>query len=116
MLICLSVQNHTYRVARGADILAGHALPPGQSDLAELFGGVSGDDVDKFARCSWRPGPGGVPLLEDCSRRVVGRVLQKHPFGDHIGFLLDPIGVDVASTSAGLTYQQVGDLDAGHPA
>ncbi len=116
MLICLSVHNHTYRVARHADMLAVHALGPGQRDLAELFGGVSGDDVDKFARCSWRPGPGDVPLLKDCSRRIVGRVLRQHPFGDHIGFLLDPTGIEVTSTGAGLSYQQVEDLDAGHPA
>lgn len=116
MLICLSVQNHTYRVARRADMLAVHVLGPGQRDLAELFGGVSGDDVDKFARCSWRLGPGDVPLLEDCPRRIVGRVLRQDPFGDHVAFLLDPTDIEVTSTGAGLSYEEVEDLEAGHPA
>jgi len=116
MLVCLSVQNHTYRVARNADMLVVHVVGAGQRDLAELFGEVSGDDVDKFARCSWRLGPGGVPLLEDCPRRIVGRVLRRYRFGDHVGFLLDPIGIEVTSTGAGLSYEEVEDLEAGHPA
>lgn len=116
MLICLSVQNHTYRVAKHAHVLAVHALGPGQRGLAELFGGVSGDDVDKFTHCSWRPGPGDVPLLEDCTRRIVGRVLRQDPFGDHVGFLLDPTGIEVTNTGAGLSYEEVNDLEAGHPA
>lgn len=116
MLICLSVQNHTYRVARRADMLAVHVLGQDQRDLAKLFGEASGDDVDKFGRCSWRLGPGDVPLIEDCPRRIVGRVLRQDPFGDHVGFLLDPIELEVTSTDAGLSYRQVGDLDAGHRA
>lgn len=116
MLVCLSVQNHTYRVARNADMLVVHVIGPDQRDLAELFGGVSGDDVDKFTRCSWRLGPGDVPLLEDCPRRIVGRVLRRTLFGDHVGFLLDPTGIDVTSSGAGLSYEEVEDLEAGHSA
>jgi flavin reductase (DIM6/NTAB) family NADH-FMN oxidoreductase RutF len=116
MLVCLSVQNHTYRVARNADTLAVHVLDPGQRDLAELFGTLSGDEIDKFARCSWRPGPSDVPLLDECPRRIVGRVLRRDPVGDHVGFLLDPTGIEVTGTGAGLSYEDVDDLQAGHPA
>src|SRR4051812_38755411 len=65
-LACLSKANRTYRVARGADALAVHFVPAGADGLAELFGGQTGDEVDKFSRCRWHPGPGGVPLLDDC--------------------------------------------------
>jgi flavin reductase (DIM6/NTAB) family NADH-FMN oxidoreductase RutF len=61
--------------------------------LAELFGGETGDDVDKFAGCRWREGPGGVPMLEDCSRWFVGEVVEQLPTEDHIGFLLAPVAV-----------------------
>lgn len=116
MLVCLSVQNHTYRVAKNADVLAVHVLDPAQRDLAELFGGASGDDTDKFARCSWRTGPSGVPLLGGSSRRIVGRVLERVPFGDHVGFLLDPMGVEVHDTGDALTLHEVEDLEPGHQA
>ena len=116
LLVCLSVQNRTYDVARHAPMLAVHLLPPSRHELAELFGGETGDEVDKFSRCCWRPGPGGVPLLEDCDRRMVGRVIDRHPLGDHVGFLLEPVAVDTADTDPGLTLEQVRDVDAGHPA
>lgn len=116
MLVCLSVKNHTYRVARRASVLAVHVLDPAQHELADLFGGRSGDDTDKFARCTWHAGPGGVPVLDDCPRRVVGRVLRRDPFGDHVGFLLEPTDIEVDDVGEGLSYEEVEDLEPGHPA
>ena len=116
MLVCLSVANHTYRVAEHADVLGVHLLEPDRRDLAELFGARTGDEVDKFDRCAWTAGPAGVPLLVDCERRFVGDVLEKHRFGDHVGFLLEPVDVEAYDGGRGLTFGQVEDMDAGHPA
>ena len=102
MLVCLSVKNRTHRVALGADVLAVHVLDPDDGALAELFGGETGDDVDKFARVEWSPGTDGVPLLEECRRRFVGRVLDRFELGDHTGFLLDPI--EATSGATGLPW------------
>ena len=116
MLVCLSVANRTYRVARHTDLLAVHLLDPARRDLAELFGGTTGDDVDKFARCRWTRGPEGVPLLEDCPRRFVGRIVDRHGLGDHVGFLLDPLRVEAYGGGPALGYEQVEDLEPGHTA
>jgi flavin reductase (DIM6/NTAB) family NADH-FMN oxidoreductase RutF len=116
MLVCLSTANHTYAVARGASVLAVHILAPEQHDLAELFGSESGDDVDKFDQCRWRPGPHGVPLLEDCPRFMVGEVLWQHSFGDHMGFLLEPVELEASSDAEGITFDDVEDIEPGHPA
>lgn len=116
ILVCLSVQNHTYRVASDASLLAVHVLGQHQVALAELFGAVTGDDTDKLSHCSWHAGPSGVPLLDDCSRRLVGRVLQRVPFGDHVGFLLEPVEVEARGTAPALSLEQVDDLDPGHQA
>jgi flavin reductase (DIM6/NTAB) family NADH-FMN oxidoreductase RutF len=120
-LVCLSQNNHTYRVATHADILAVHGLDVTQRDLAALFGTRTGDEVDKFARCSWRPGPSGVPILDDCPRRFVGEVLDRFPLGNHTGFLLapaEPSSAEAVGDPAGraLMFSDVADLDAGHPA
>ena len=48
-LVCLSRRNRTYRVARRTDLLGVHFVPSEAADLAELFGGATGDEVDKFA-------------------------------------------------------------------
>ncbi|HWT90674.1 MAG TPA: flavin reductase family protein, partial [Solirubrobacterales bacterium] len=90
-LACLSDKNYTCRVARKAEALAVHFVPASAGELAELFGGKSGDEVDKFARCEWREGPAGLPILSECDNWFAGRILARHELGDHIGFLLDPI-------------------------
>ena len=116
MLVCLSVRNHTHRVAQRADLLAVHVLDPDEGPLAELFGGETGDDVDKFARVGWSEGPGGVPLLDECPRRMLGAVLDRFELGDHTGFLLEPVAVDGHGAGPAMGYQQVDDLEPGHEA
>lgn len=114
MLVCLSTTNHTYQIARKAAALGVHILEPEQRGLAALFGAETGDDVDKFARCRWTPGAAGAPLLDDCPRRFAGRVLEQYPFGDHVGFLLDPTDLHVNDTGPGVSFKQVEDIAPGH--
>lgn len=116
LLVCVSVNNHTSRVAARASMLAVHALAATQRDLAELFGSTTGDEVDKFAKCSWKPGPHGLPVLTDCPRWLVGRVLERIPLGDHVGHLLEPVESRGQTEFSALTYQQLRQLVPGHPA
>jgi flavin reductase (DIM6/NTAB) family NADH-FMN oxidoreductase RutF len=115
-LVCLSKANRTYRLAAGARVVAVHLLGHDQRDIAALFGERTGEEVDKFAGCAWRPGPQGVPLLDDCPHRFVGTVLGRTDLGDHEGFLLEPVDVQAAPGTAPLMFSAVGGLEAGHPA
>ncbi|MDQ3761305.1 MAG: flavin reductase family protein [Actinomycetota bacterium] len=115
-LVCLSRKNHTYRVATDSDLVAVHFLPRHAEALAQLFGGDSGDDVDKFARCAWQPGPGGLPILQECGNWFVGRVLEQLDLGDHVGFLLEPVAAHWDGTESYLTFDQVKRIEPGHPA
>lgn len=114
-MVWLSKKNHTYTVARGCDRLAVHVLTPANRALAELFGTVTGFAEDKFARCAWRDGPGGVPLLADCPQWFVGTVLSRHDTGDHEGVLLAPSAVGEGGLGQ-LGFQAVNDLEAGNEA
>jgi flavin reductase (DIM6/NTAB) family NADH-FMN oxidoreductase RutF len=115
-LVCLSKRNHTYGVAQRARFLAVHALTAAQRELASLFGERTGDDVDKFAGRRWRPGPDGVPILEECDRWFVGEIIARVDLGDHVGFVLEPVLVPTPAepSSAPLRYSAVRDLQAGH--
>ena len=115
-LVCLSDTNHTTGVADRARMLAVHVLGRDQLALAELFGTTTGDDIDKFSRCSWEPGPDGTPLLTDAPGRFLVRVLAKHDLGDHVGFLVDVMEVSAGPPTPLLGFQQVRDLEPGHPA
>jgi flavin reductase (DIM6/NTAB) family NADH-FMN oxidoreductase RutF len=114
-VVWLSQRNYTYRIAQHARILAVHGLGAEQRHLAGLFGTQTGDEVDKFARCSWRAGPGGVPIVDECPRWFVGDILERAAWGDHTGFLLAPREV-AGADGAPLMYSAVRDLTAGHPA
>ena len=109
----VSNKNHTFGVARAASHLGVHALSSAQRDLAELFGGSTGDEIDKFSRCAWHDGPEGVPVLDDVAGWFVGRVIERLDTGDHLGFLLEPVAAEVFDVP-NLTFQDVKDLDPGH--
>jgi flavin reductase (DIM6/NTAB) family NADH-FMN oxidoreductase RutF len=117
LLVCLSIANATYRRALAADVLAVHLVPRGRLDLARLFGERTADDgVDKLARCAWKPGLDGVPLLDGCPTRVIGRILERTPMGDHTGFLLQPVGGDAAGSADVLRVRDAAGFHPGHPA
>jgi flavin reductase (DIM6/NTAB) family NADH-FMN oxidoreductase RutF len=110
----LSKANHTYELARGADVLVVHRLRADQHDLAEHFGGTSAyDDPRKLTGCAWHPGPGGTPVLEDCDW-FGGRIFERVDAGDHVGFLLEPFGGECRTTDQ-LGAQEAFDIDAGRP-
>ena len=85
-------------------------------DLAELFGGETGDEVDKFARAEWREGPGGVPLLDGCPNRFVGRIVERIDFGDHVGMVLEPFFAEADEDSAQLGFHRAKRIEPGHEA
>jgi len=114
-LVGLSVKNRTYRVARaGSGTLVVHFVPEEAEDLARLFGGETGDEVDKFTRCRWQPGPGGAPVLGDLEDWFAGRVLERIPFGDHCGFLLEPIDGEAHRSGSPLTFRRAKWIEPGH--
>ena len=114
--VFLSRRNRTCRVAVRTDVLAVHLLAAHQRALADLFGSQTGDRVDKFAECQWTPGLAGVPLLDECPNRIVGRVLQRVDGGDHVGFVLDVVEASAGDLGTLLTFQQVRDMEPGHRA
>lgn len=113
-LVCISVTNHTAGVAAAADMVAVHALPADRVEVARVFGEETGDEVDKFARTAWRPGPGGVPVLEGCPSWFAGRVVERLDLGDHTGLVLDPVEVAHRPGLRPLVFSQVRGLVPGH--
>jgi flavin reductase (DIM6/NTAB) family NADH-FMN oxidoreductase RutF len=113
-LVCISRTNHTYKVAIQADTLVVHLLDDDARDLAELFGGETGDAVDKLAQVAWRRGPGGAPLLERLPIWFAGRVVDRIPLGDHDGFLLEPVAGCVSRDAEPLRFHRARGIVPGH--
>lgn len=114
-LACLSRENRTFRLAREADALAVHLVAREQIELVELFGGETGDEIDKFERCEWSSGPQGMPILDGCPGWFVGTIGSRHDLGDHEGYLLSPVAACHGAREL-LYFQDVKDIEPGHHA
>lgn len=116
-LVGVSERNHTFGVAARSGHLAVHVLSRSDIELARLFGGQTGDDIDKFAQCSWHSGPAGTPILDDAPAWFVGKTLSRIELGDHLGYLLEPVaGYAPQRTDDLLAFSDVVDIEPGHGA
>lgn len=108
--VWLSMANHTYRVAQQAAFLAIHFLSAADGSLAERFGTLTGDRTDKFAGLAVTPGPGGVPLLDQCTSWLAGRrTALLDEGGDHACVV-----TDVVAARCGGDFRPLRTSDARH--
>jgi flavin reductase (DIM6/NTAB) family NADH-FMN oxidoreductase RutF len=115
-LTCISKKNRTFEAINAAPTVAVHFLSKQQLELAELFGGETGDEVDKFELCSWSEGPDGVPVLDGAVGWFAGRVLDRIDLGDHVGLWLEPFEAEDRGGNPDLGFQSAKPIDPGHPA
>ena len=113
-LVCVSEKNRTFRVAREAETMVVHLVPEEVTALADLFGGETGDEVDKFARVPWQPGPSGVPVLDECDNWFAGRILDRVPAGDHCAYLLEPIEAHSEEGETPFAFHRAKRIEPGH--
>ncbi|WP_217914681.1 flavin reductase family protein [Miltoncostaea marina] len=114
-LVCISERNHTFAVAREAEVMVVHMVPEHATALAELFGSETGDEVDKFARCRWTPGPMGTPVLDDLGNWFAGRIIERLPAGDHTAYVLEPVAVGEEDPGRPFTFHRARRIQPGHP-
>ncbi|MFD5430015.1 flavin reductase family protein [Streptomyces sp. NPDC127084] len=117
-VVWVSKANHTHGVACEASHLGVHVLDGRDRDLAELFGSLTGDDVDKFERVAWHRHGTGLPILDRIRTWFIGGIVSRFDGGDHTGFLLSPVDASaaVAGRSPLLSFSDVQGLPPGHPA
>ena len=116
-LVCISDKNRTYRVLERSDAMAVHVVPREAGHIVELFGGETGDEEDKFDQTTWRPGPDGLPLLDDCPSWFAGRILERTPLGDHVGHVIEPFaGEDGGEGDGFYPFSRAKRIDPGHEA
>jgi flavin reductase (DIM6/NTAB) family NADH-FMN oxidoreductase RutF len=114
-IACIPKENRTFDAVQSADAVVVHFLGSAQRALAELFGGETGDEVDKFQLCAWSGGPFGIPVLDDVPGWFLGRVLERNDAGDHVAHLLEVIEAEDRGGAVDLSFQAVKAVDPGHP-
>jgi flavin reductase (DIM6/NTAB) family NADH-FMN oxidoreductase RutF len=100
---CLDRGSSSWPAVEAADHVAVHVLSDAQEQLARTF---ATRHIDRFAApTSWRPGPHGVPVLDDVLAVFVCRVVDRVPAGDHAIVLAEPVdGTHLADPGAPLLY------------
>jgi flavin reductase (DIM6/NTAB) family NADH-FMN oxidoreductase RutF len=116
LLVCISQKNRTCRVADGATGLAIHGISKAERDLAELFGGETGDEVDKFERCEWRSGPLGLPILARAPGWIAATIEGRMDAGDHIAHLVRPTAAELRRPFDPLPTRSGTEIEPGHDA
>jgi flavin reductase (DIM6/NTAB) family NADH-FMN oxidoreductase RutF len=114
-IACISKENRTFDAVQAAEAIVVHFVGEAQRDLAELFGGETGDEVDKFKRCAWSEGPFGIPVLEDVPGWFAGRIVDRFDAGDHVALLLDLVDAEDRGGPLDLAFQDVKGIHPGHP-
>ena len=72
----LAQQPHATGTGGDAAVLGVHAVPADAADLAELFGGETGDESTSSRAAPGTTARSGVPILDRCENWFVGRVLR----------------------------------------
>ena len=113
--VWLSKANHTYRVALRSSHLAVHFLTEDDLDVAEHFGTLTGEDVDKFDGIAFHAGIDDVPLLDRCPHRLVlERVVLVDEGGDHVCLSAQTLDAETSGRFTPLRLSQVTHLVPGH--
>jgi len=114
--VWISKANHTYSVIVRATHFAVHFLTDHDHDLADLFGGTTGDNIDKFAQVDIKLGAGDTPTIDRCPNRIVARrVVLMDNGGDHVCIVGEPVDTSYAPFVP-LRMSGVADVSPGHAA
>lgn len=98
---CVDVASTRYDEWMAADAYAVHVLGDHQTDLVKRFAARGGD---KFQGLDWSPGQYGIPLLDHAHLRVIVRVVDRHPAGDHTYLIGEVVGIEAGDQTTPLLF------------
>jgi flavin reductase (DIM6/NTAB) family NADH-FMN oxidoreductase RutF len=113
--IWLSKANHTYRVALRATHLGVHFLTNKDMPLAERFGTLSGDTIDKFVGIPMAVAAGEAPIMRDWPNWLLAqRIALLDDGGDHICLAVEPVAAHSSGPFEPLRLSHATQLQPGH--
>ena len=113
--VWLSKANHTYRAGLRASHFALHFLAENDLGLAQRFGTLCGEDIDKFDGLDLDIDRNGVPLLTACPNRLLlERVAVLDDGGDHVCLTTEVTSGQTGGPFVALRVSAASHLDPGH--
>ena len=88
ILVCVSQKAQSYPAIKAAGRFAVNILCTGQEAVSRRFATApSASGEEKFAGLEYRPGAGGLPVLDDALAALECTVVHAYPGGDHTIFV-----------------------------
>ncbi|SCL25663.1 NADH-FMN oxidoreductase RutF, flavin reductase (DIM6/NTAB) family [Micromonospora pallida] len=104
VLFCVALGSSSWPTISRARHVGVHLLARQQQELARRF---ATGGIDRFAAPTrWRPGPEGVPILDDTLAWLVCRVIDRVVAGDHAVVLAAPELLRHGEAGSPLLYHQ----------
>ncbi|MDD5093365.1 MAG: flavin reductase family protein [Dehalococcoidia bacterium] len=111
--ISIAPKRYTYELILEAGEFGVNFLPLEMGELIAAVGGVTGKDVDKFARFNIareQPLKTSVPILADAYAAYECRLVEHRTYGDHEWFVGEVVATHVTEGA----FTPAGILDLGH--
>lgn len=97
VLVCVDRKITSHGAFRPGGAYAVHVLAADQEELSARF---ARGGTDKFAGLTWKPGLGGLPLLEGALAVLQCRIVHTYEGGDHTIFVGRVEAMDVSDVGA----------------
>jgi len=97
IVVAIAPERYTHGLLVVGGCFSVSILSEGQIDVGRLFGLHSRRERDKWSETDHVLLEGGVPALAECAARLLCRLVEKVPVGDHDLFVGEIIGSDVVS-------------------
>ncbi len=111
----LSKANRTYALMQRSTFIGIHFPAHDDDEIAAIFGGMTGDEVDKFELTPTESGEHDVPLLSHLPNRIIARKVAVLDDGsDHVCVTTEPVSVSFDAPFTPLRLSRAEQLRAGH--
>ena len=118
--VWIARSNHSFAVMTRAEMLAIHFLGADQHDLARHFGGLTGDEIDKFVGLELvdtdGKGPHFPPVIHGVPAVLIGRRTSVYDGPtDHACVVVAPSALTAPQPFQPLRLNDCRDIHPGHP-
>jgi flavin reductase (DIM6/NTAB) family NADH-FMN oxidoreductase RutF len=108
LLVCVDRRSHAHEQLLRASHFAINVLAEDQERLSRLFAERRPPEPGQLRGASYRLGPTGSPLLDNCLAYVECAVRERLPGGDHDVFVGEALHGDVSRDAPPLLYYRGG--------
>ena len=104
LLVCCNRSHETHEALVRNRVMSVNTLSAGQSEVSDVFAGMVGNSVDRFATGEWTTLSTGAPVLTGAAVAFDCRIVHVHDVGTHSVFFGEVEALALGDAAEGLIY------------